>query len=366
MDSERWRRIGELFDGALEREGSERHAYLDEACAGDEGIRREVESLLSANDHASDFLTSPALVVAAQAVTGGSPESYVGRHLGRYDVLAPIGVGGMGEVYLAQDRRLGRQVAIKRLAALYTENPDALRRFKREAQVTSALNHPNIVTVYEVEEFDEAHLIVMELVEGQTLRDLLDSGPMEVVRAVEIALQVGSALMGAHVAGVVHRDIKPGNVMIRRDGYVKVLDFGLAKLRGPYPLTGPAAERSSSSHPGRMLGTPGYMAPERLSGKEVDGRADLFSLGVVLFEMVAGRPPFGGATPSEVAVSILREVPPQLGTLRSGIPSELERIVARAMEKAPERRYGSARELVTDLENLLIDLKSAAKRSRSV
>jgi serine/threonine protein kinase len=234
-----------------------------------------------------------------------------GTHLGRYEIRSQLGAGGMGEVYLAQDTKLDRKVALKILPAALSANQDRMRRFRQEAKAASALNHPNIITIYEIEQIDSVNFIATELIEGETLRQRLRSEPMKLGKVLDVAIQAASALSAAHVGGIVHRDIKPENIMVRQDGIVKVLDFGLAKLteRTPPESVNPEAPTRAVVHtePGVVLGTAIYMSPEQARGLQVDARTDIFSLGVVLYEMVAGRLPFEGSTSSEVLASILSE-----------------------------------------------------------
>src|SRR5256886_1693753 len=309
MTAERWKQINDLFQSAVERAPEERAAFLDEACHDDEGMRREVESLLTSHKRAENFIEVPAFEVAPELATNDSASVLVGKLIGHYRIESLIGVGGMGEVYLARDERLGRKAALKLLPKSLTMDEAQLSRFKNEARTASALNHPNILTVYEIGAEGNMQFIATEFIEGITLRASLAHGRINPDRALEIAVQVASALASAHDAGVVHRDIKPENIMLRPDGYVKVLDFGIAKLT--------EQRRASDDHrvetttllqtrPGLVLGTAHYMSPEQARGQKVDARSDIWSLGVVLYEMVAGSPPFRGETPSDCIASILR------------------------------------------------------------
>src|SRR5262249_4181805 len=303
MKPERWRQIEALYQVALEREATGRAAFLDEACAGDEELRREVESLLAADEEAKqseDFLNRTALQVAAQAIAEDQAQSLVGRKIGRYQILSLLGVGGMGEVYLAHDPRLGRKLALKFLPQEFTRDQKRVQRFKQEARAASALNHPNIVTIFEIDQINDVHFIAAEFIDGQTLRRRLKGGAAPLNEALDVTVQVAGALAEAHAAGIAHRDIKPENIMLRYDGYVKVLDFGLAKLieslstRQPSSNSEDPSPRDFHSDPGMMMGTPRYTSPEQIRGMQIDARADIFSLGVVLYEMVAGRTPFDG------------------------------------------------------------------------
>src|SRR5947207_4369478 len=315
MKDERWEKVIDLFQSAPERAPEERAAFLDEACHDDEGMRREVESLLTSHEQAENFIEVPAFEVAPELVPNDSGAALVGKVIGHYRIESLIGVGGMGEVYLARDERLGRKAALKLLPHTLTTDETQLSRFKNEARTASALNHPNILTVYEIGAEGNMQFIATEFIEGITLRASLAHGRINPDRALEIAVQVASALAAAHDAGVVHRDIKPENIMLRPDGYVKVLDFGIAKLT--------EQRRASDDHrvetttllqtrPGLVLGTAHYMSPEQARGQNVDARSDVWSLGVVLYEMVAGSPPFRGETPSDCIASILTTEPPPL------------------------------------------------------
>ena len=289
-----------------------------------------------------------------------------GTKLGRYEIRSRLGKGGMGEVYLAQDTKLDRKVALKTLRVEAAASQDRMRRFVQEAKAASALNHPNIVTIHEIDQADSIHFITTEFVDGETLRDRMRNGPLKLNDVLDVAIQVATALSAAHAAGIVHRDIKPENVMLRRDGIVKVLDFGLAKLSerlSPESVIAEAQTRVAiNTEPGVWMGTAAYMSPEQARGQAVDGRADIWSLAVVLYEMVAGRAPFEGQTSSHVIVSILDHEPPLLG--RSA-PAELQRIQRKCLSKEPDERYQTARDLMIDLKNLRreLDLQSELERS---
>ncbi|MEO6725086.1 MAG: alpha/beta fold hydrolase, partial [Blastocatellia bacterium] len=285
-----------------------------------------------------------------------------GMRLGRYEILSLLGAGGMGEVYLARDTQLDRKVALKLLSKKYTENTDWLRRFVREAKAASALNHPNIITIHEVGELDGIHYIATEHVEGKTLRQQMISGRMKIPGALNVAAQVASALAAAHAAGIVHRDIKPENIMVRPDGYVKLLDFGLAKPIKPSPLrTETSSQSQLNTDPGIVMGTVNYMSPEQTRGLSIDTRSDVFSLGVVLYEMLAGRAPFEGTTTSDVIVAILDRQPPPLSSALRGASPELERIVGKALRKDRDERYQTTKDLHLDLKSLQQDLEMRSR-----
>jgi serine/threonine protein kinase len=365
MNPERWQQIEAIYQTAWERDAAERAAFLDEACAGDEELRREVESLLAADEQAKEsegFLNQTALQVAAQALAGDTARSLVGRKIGRYQILSLLGAGGMGEVYLAQDHRLGRKLALKFLPQEFTRDQERVRRFRQEARAASALNHPNIITIFEIDQINDAHFIAAEFIDGQTLRGRLTGGPMKLNEALDVAIQVASALAEAHAAGIAHRDIKPENIMLRHDGYVKVLDFGLAKLIDSLSIVQPSSNsedpspRNFHSDPGIMRGTPRYMSPEQIKGMQIDARADIFSLGVVLYEMLAGRTPFDGGGAGEVVAAILNHAPPPLEHHVREAPAELMRIARKALAKDREQRYQAAKHLLVELKNLKLEL----------
>ena len=370
MKPESWQQLDKLFHAALERAPEERAAFLDEACDGDESLRQQVEALLSAHQEAGSFIESPALEVEAQLLANDQNESMVGQTIAHYKVISLLGVGGMGEVYMAQDTQLGRKIALKILPTGLTRDTDSVRRFQQEARAASALNHPNIITIYEIGRVEGRHFIATELIEGETLRprirsvELSTAGngsdksgtPPQVGEILNIAIQTADALAAAHEAGIVHRDIKPENIMVRRrDGYVKVLDFGLAKLmKGPAIVVDPEAPTRIpiKTSAGLVIGTVTYMSPEQARGEEVDVRTDVWSLGVVLYELLAGSAPFARSTPSEVIALILEREPPPLTSYWPKVPAELERIVSKALTKDKEERYQTAKDLLVDLRRL--------------
>jgi serine/threonine-protein kinase len=354
MKPEEWNQIDELLQETLNKAPGDRAAFLDQICEGKEDIRLEVESLLAHHDQAQSFLEQPPAEVAAELLSSRKSGLLKGQFIHHYRVVEFLGAGGMGEVYLARDARLHRPVAIKVLAGHFTSDRDKVRRFEQEARAASVLNHPNIVTIHETGQVDGAHFIVAEYIEGQTLSQRLARGPMSVGEALDVALQVANALDAAHASGIVHRDIKPDNVMLRPDGLVKVLDFGLAKLFEPATLASDhqGSHKRLETNPGVVMGTARYMSPEQASGQDVDERTDIWSLGVVLFEMLAGKPPFDGETPSHAIVEILDEPVPLLSAHVNGIPAELERIVDKSLRKKAGKRYRTAREFADDLKTL--------------
>jgi len=294
-----------------------------------------------------------------------------GTQLGRYEIHSRLGAGGMGEVYLAWDKKLDRNIALKILPTELAANRDRLRRFDLEAKAASALNHPNIITIYEIEQIDSLNFIVTELIEGETLRGRMQIASLKLREIIDVAIQVVSALSAAHGSGIVHRDIKPENIMIRHDGIVKVLDFGLAKLAGGLSdeVVTPEAPTRPVVHtnPGVVMGTAIYMSPEQARGSGVDARTDIFSLGVVLYEMVTGRLPFDGSTTTEILASVLSDKQPQpLARYSRDAPAELERIVTKALRKDREQRYQTAKDLLLDLQNLKQQLEFESRLERSI
>jgi len=363
MTPERWQKVDEVLQAALDRSPRDRASFLDEACAGDAALRSEAVSLIDAHDLAGDFIEAPAVTQDARVLVDALDHN-IGRDIGAYTVLERLGAGGMGEVYLAQDRRLNRRVALKLLPALFASDDMRLRRFQREAQAASALNHPNILTIHEVGEHEGVWFIATEFIDGQTLRELIEQASLPVVEILDIAEQVASALATAHAVGIVHRDIKPENIMRRADGLVKILDFGIVKL-----MEQPAAEFPGESglaltqtEVGVVMGTAGYMSPEQARGLTVDERTDIWSLGVVLYEMLAQRAPFSGATRMDTMVAILEHDPEPL--LKSLEPSRalqsVQRVVDKALKKERSERYQTADEMLADLISLKQELKDGA------
>jgi serine/threonine protein kinase/WD40 repeat protein len=383
VTAERWRQVEALFHSALDRAPNDRAAFLDEACAEDGALRLQVEGLLESFDEAGDFIEKPILddSLRSSAKTPARSESLIGHRIGNYEILALIGLGGMGEVYLARDARLGRQIALKLLPAQFTEFPAQVERFEREARAVSALNHPNIITIHEIGQDGDTHFIATEFVRGRTLREIIAEGKLKLRESLSIASQIANALAAAHAAGIVHRDIKPENVMVRSDGLVKLLDFGLAKPLesgcGSRPLlvdecefvrpfnrgheieTGSFSDSQSAitqtTDPRMLMGTLAYLSPEQERGEKIDHRTDLFSLGVTLYEMIAGTRPFKGEISSATLDAILNQAPELIGAKRA----ELKSVIGRAMAKEPEARYQTAREMQEDLQLLARELASA-------
>lgn len=347
MNSERWEQIEELYHSTLELEADSRRAFLDVACAGDESLLQEVLSLLSEAGRDDAFLEEPALGLVL-VLMGDEDDSAVGKTVGPYKLLGLLGRGGMGEVYLAHDPRLNRRVALKMLPVIISSDHGRARRFMQEAHTSSSISHPNVAHVYEIGEEQGQRYITMEYVAGLTLRDVLKRGPLPTRKAVDIAAQVAAALRAAHEAGVVHRDVKPENIMLRDDGYVKVLDFGLAKfLEGAGQAPVPAPSLSTETE--WLMGTYDYMSPEQVRREPVDESTDLWSLGVVLYEMLAGRRPFTGESASDVFKSVLEQEPEPLGNLKPDLPAALLGVVSKALRKRPEERYRTAKEFAAEL-----------------
>jgi len=369
MTPARFQTIEEIFLAALDQEPEQVRAFLDTACGGDAVLRREVEVLLASDERAGRFMEKSAVGLATKIIQNQQAESLIGQTIDHYKVSESIGAGGMGEVYLATDIVAGRKAALKLLPMRFTGDAERLKRFQQEAHAVVALNHPNILTVYEIGEDHAIHYIASELIEGDTLRERLTRGPLQLSEAVDVAIQVASALAAAHEAGIVHRDIKPENIMLRADGYVKVLDFGIAKLAesafaeatadGTEPMT------LAETNLGSILGTVRYMSPEQACGRPVDKRTDIWSLGVVLYEMVTGHEPFPGDTPREVMTSILEKEPPPLTSYIRQAPPELQQIISKATRKDREERYQSVSEMLQALKSLRHKLELKAELERS-
>ena len=346
--SDRGREADTLAQEALRLRPAERPAFLDSKCGDDDELRREVELLVSA---ASQGNAAPNRRTLKPDLDSAIPP---GSQLAHYKIIAMLGAGGMGQVYLAQDLRLRRQVAVKVIAPKLALDEQALRRLEHEAQAASALNHPNILTVYEFGEADGRHYIASEYVQGITLKDKIAGGKLELTTALDISIQVASALAAAHERGIVHRDIKPDNVIVRPDGILKVLDFGIAKLGslwGDSVETQGLALTSSISLPGMVLGTANYMSPKQARGQEVDGRSDIFSLGSLMYELFTGKEAFGGSTTSDVIAEILKSEPAAALDIAPELPEAVDRIITKAMRKERDNRYQSVRDLLIDLQD---------------
>ena len=345
MTSEQRQRVEEIVVSLLQLDASERATHLDRACANDLELRGEVELLLAQERLADRFLEMPALEAAARALARDQSDALTGHHVGPYRIDQLLGAGGMGEVYYGWDTRLLRPVALKFLTKEYLNDASARERFQREARAASALNHPNICVVYDVGDMDGRPFIAMEYLEGETLRASISGGALPRNTALEYASQVVQGLAAAHQNGVVHRDLKPENLWITRDGRVKILDFGLAKVDTPVREADPAIV-SLTTEPGRIMGTVGYMSPEQVRGQPVDHRTDLFAFGAILHEMVAGRRAFHGPSAADTLSAILNQDPPEL------VDRAINRLVGRCLAKDPSRRFQSATEISVELDQL--------------
>ena len=371
MDSERLKQIEEIYHAALEIQPDQREIFFREHCGADENLRREVESLLSFENTFDSLIDTPPESLAAEMFAEQQNKmSLADKEIGHYKIKELLGKGGMGEVYLAEDTNLNRQVALKFLSVPVCDNKNLLRRFKQEAFAASALNHPNILTIYEFDAEGEVCFLAAEYIKGETLRETLHGGKLTFGETLNIAEQIAFALSAAHKAKIVHRDIKPENIMLREDGFAKILDFGLAKLTETQEeLTGESEEQSRKlalTKPGTIIGTAAYMSPEQVRGRtDIDGRTDIWSLGVVLFEMLTGRVPFAGETVSDMIASILKTDPPHLSKLIGDCPPELERIIDKALAKNVEERYQAIQDLALDIKSLKRRLEFEAELERS-
>ena len=352
MDRQRWKEVEAIYQAAVDKAEEQRQAYLDQVCADDAELRSEVEALLAVHESQGAGLEVPALEQVAQSYRKADSASLAGRRLGPCEVLSLLGKGGMGEVYLARDTRLDRQVALKVLPPEFTQDPERLKRFVREAKAASALDHPNIATIHELGEAEGVHYIVMEYVKGETLEARIRKGRLGLREILDISIQVADALEAAHSKGVVHRDIKPANIMLTPRGQVKVLDFGLAKrTHQQKPAQGTAGITESQTTPGLIMGTMDYMSPEQVLGQEVDHRTDLFSLGVVLYQMATGQAPFHRQSTTSTMAAVLNDEPKPLRDFVKDVPSDLERIIFRCLRKSREARFATALEIKQQLEH---------------
>ncbi len=349
MDPERWHKIERLISAALEKEPAERAAFLSEACAQDESLRAEVESLLAHDKGVGSLLEAPAMEMAAREITAGPAPvealpSMVGKTLGHYQITTQIGKGGMGEVFQAKDRMLGRDVAIKVLPDIFTSDPERLARFDREATLLASLNHPNVETIHGIEQAGTKRFLVLELVQGETLAQRLAKGPLRLEEALEICHQIAEGLQAAHGKGIIHRDLKPANVKVTPEGRVKVLDFGLAKAargtREKLELSQAQTETGPVTSAWQIVGTPGYMSPEQARGCNVDQRADIWAFGCLLYELLCGKGAFKGEKASDTIAAVLGNEP-DWQVLPAKTPARVRDLLRQCLQKDVNRRPSS-------------------------
>ncbi len=359
MKAERWQEVETVLQDALDRPSFERASFIEDVCAGDEELRTEATTLIAAYEEAGDFIEQPAIARDAYVLLSAE----TGRVIGPYRIVERLGAGGMGEVYLAHDTRLSRLVALKLLPVYFASDAARLRRFQSEARAASALNHPNILTIYEVGESDGVYFIATEFIDGKTISELMREQQLSLAEILDCIEQVVSALAVAHAAGIVHRDIKPENIMRREDGLLKILDFGIAKLLEPAKT--PDDPRETQTETGLVLGTVNYMSPEQARGLSVDERTDIWSLGVVLYEMLVRRLPFNGATRMDTMVAILDREPARLSEVANEhvrAAPLLQSIVDKSLCKDVAGRYRTVSELLSDLKTAREQLDGKAER----
>ncbi len=357
LTPEHYQRIGALFDEALEQAPEQRSAWLRQACGADLALYSAVENLLAHHNESEEFLGRPAMQVAANLLAQQPPVQLVGQQIGHYQIRSLLGAGGMGQVYQARDTRLDRAVAIKVLPSSFASDPDRLRRFELEAKATGSLNHPNILTIHDTGAHEGTPYIVTELLEGTELSSLLSDGPLPLRQALDYARQIAQGLAAAHEKGITHRDLKPANIFVTTEGRVKILDFGLAKLN-PIKLVGSVDAETQmqmpNTEPGVVMGTVGYMSPEQVRGQEADHRSDIFSFGIILFEMLTGQRAFQGETFAEVMAAIVKDDPREISAANPQIPAPLERVTRHCLEKRPERRFQTASDLGFAIEAVAV------------
>ncbi|MEP7037431.1 MAG: serine/threonine-protein kinase, partial [Acidobacteriota bacterium] len=368
MNRERWQKVKGLFDVAVELSPLERKRLLDKSCGKDADLRREVEELFDSDEGAKSFLENPAAhEVISRIIKTETKNLEAGKSFGHYKIIKQIGAGGMGEVYLAKDTKLDRRVAVKILNEKFAKHESNLNRFVQEAKAASALNHPNILVIHEIGEAENANYIVSEYIEGETLREVIQKLPLKLSEILEIATQIAGALVAAHSAKIVHRDIKPENIIVRPDGFAKILDFGLAKLVEQKSFIGLEDEtaKQNETAKGLILGTVNYMSPEQAKGEKIDARTDIFSFGVLLYEMIAEKTPFAGGSMSETFANLINSEPQPLSRFSEGVPEELQRIVSKTLKKKKDERYQTMKDLLTDLKDLRENLAFDEKLERS-
>lgn len=359
MTPDRWEKVSEIFHAATEIDPRHLEQFLNRECGNDDELRAEVLSLLAANDEADDFIDRPLVSKIANIPNSVPRAALAGTTLGHYQIESCIGSGGMGDVYLATDTRLGRKVAIKALPPEIADDPDFLKRFRNEAHAAANINHPNVATIYSVEENGDKPFITMEFIDGQTLDKTIPPNGLSLDTFCEWFAQVADALAYAHDRGVIHRDVKPGNIMIVDGKIPKVLDFGLARIDQMGPET--TDPDIHITRPGQIIGTPAYMSPEQAEGEEVDHRTDIFSLGVVMYEALTGQRPFTGTSNAQILSDLLRSEPPPIETLKSNVPEPFKAVIDRCLRKKKSDRYGS----MSEVAEALGALRSVARSGRS-
>src|SRR5215471_2500925 len=354
MSPERWQKVNNLFHSALERDPADRAAFLEEACSGDSSLRNEIESLISSHDNSDGFVEAYPFEAAVGLLGEDQTDLTVGQRIGQYKILSLLGRGGMGEVYLAYDSKLSRKIALKLLPASFTKDSARVRRFEQEARAASALNHPNILTIFDIERIEGTHFIATEYIEGKTLRERLTDKKIELSEALDLAIQLASALSAAHQAGIAHRDVKPENIMLRPDGYVKILDFGLAKLSERAPSVADTESlpfTAVKTDTGVVIGTASYMSPEQARGQSIDERSDIFSFGVVFYELLTGEKAFRGDSNVDTLHAIIHDEPAGLSRLKAKVPSTVYMVLQRCLEKEADGRYHTGSELLDELKS---------------
>jgi serine/threonine protein kinase len=370
MTDDNWQKVREVFDSALRYRPEERRNFVHQACGEDKLLLAEVESLLSSLDSAENFLETPAVAKVVSIIVAEPKQLEAGKCFGHYEIIKQLGAGGMGEVYLARDKKLDRQVAVKILNEKFNRDESSLQRFISEAKAASALNHPNILVIHEIGESEDTHYIISEFIQGKTLREMFKEKSLNLSEILDIFIQIANALAAAHAARIVHRDIKPENIMIRPDGYVKILDFGLAKLVEQKNITFLGLEDSTigsnQTAEGVIFGTVNYMSPEQAKGERVDERTDIFSFGVVIYEMLAGRTPFAGDSVLKTFANFINAEPSPLSRFAATLPDDLQQIVSKMLRENADERYQTMKDVLTDLKDLKESLRSEKQSEKSL